>query len=318
MSENGCLLKENSLCGIKSIVMQNDVVQLTMIPECGAKIISLIYRLTDYNFLWRNPEGIYSKNIPFVSGFDECIPSIGECEWQGTHIPDMGWVQSLPWSYEALEMSDEHVSVATRIASGQCEIERKISLKAGESCFRFEYEATNLSENKIELLWAAHPVLNANRYIRILLPPDVTRVTSLDNQKYNWPIMVENGKRINLSIVGEYGYGIGYKVFTPKLKEGWCVAANYLTGEMIGFSFNPNEIPFIGIWLNTGQWHRHYCMALEPTTSPTDCLDKAVSQFGEYLSLGPNKSRKWHMNIVLDRITGKIKGITPQGKVIQK
>jgi len=161
-------------------------------------------------------------------------------------------------------------------------------------------------------------VLNPNRHIRVLLPPEVTEVSSLEGKTYDWPVATVNGERIDLDTAGECGRGKGYKIFAPKLREDWCAALNVVTGEMIGYSFNASEIPFVGIWSNSGQWRGHYCMALEPTTSPTDYLDEAVAQFGEFFSLKPNESRKWRLNVIVGRITGKIEKITPQGKIIQE
>ena len=82
--------------------------ELEVVPELGAKIISLKDLRSGREWLWHPPHGRkLFRNRPgddfFRSplvGIDECFPTIAPCVWEGRNLPDHGELWSLPWTVD--------------------------------------------------------------------------------------------------------------------------------------------------------------------------------------------------------------------------
>src|SRR6266436_69141 len=91
--------------GFEIYVLTNDRVQIAVVPELGAKIISLKNLQTGREWLWhprnevtlfRNRLGDDFSKSP-LAGIDECLPTIAPCQWQACDLPDHGEAWSTPW-----------------------------------------------------------------------------------------------------------------------------------------------------------------------------------------------------------------------------
>src|ERR1039458_10375594 len=88
------------LQGFAVHVLGNDGVELAMVPELGAKIISLKNLRTGREWLWHPHDSLrLFKNQPLddfaaspLVGMDECLPTILPCSWRGRQLPDHGEV----------------------------------------------------------------------------------------------------------------------------------------------------------------------------------------------------------------------------------
>ena len=81
---------------------------VNLLPELGGKIYSI--RWQGRELLASNPRKPFRRAqyaAPYAeydaSGFDECFPTIGPCQypiypWAGTEMPDHGELWSLPWT----------------------------------------------------------------------------------------------------------------------------------------------------------------------------------------------------------------------------
>ena len=99
-------LTESTVEGFRALVVESEDVKLVILPQLGAKIVSLIWKPTGFEYLWRHPGrplrlATYGANFEAgdISGWDECFPSIGQCyyaeaPWSGILVPDHGelWV----------------------------------------------------------------------------------------------------------------------------------------------------------------------------------------------------------------------------------
>lgn len=94
--------------GFETYWLNNGEVELAVVPDLGAKIISLKNLRTGREWMWhpsgglklfRNrPGGDFSQS-PLV-GADECLPTIAPCSRQGRELPDHGEVWSVPWEVD--------------------------------------------------------------------------------------------------------------------------------------------------------------------------------------------------------------------------
>ena len=100
--------------GFTVYTLQSDKVALAVVPELGAKIISLKDLRTQREWLWHpddnlelfinQPHDVFSDS-PLV-GMDECLPTILPCTWRGRKMPDHGEVWNRSWEvdYDAWQL----------------------------------------------------------------------------------------------------------------------------------------------------------------------------------------------------------------------
>ncbi len=188
---------ESSICQTRiasrdAIVVDNGSLRLTVVPELGGKIVSLIrneraYRPCNYADRFEEYE---------PSGFDECLPTIAAClypeePFSARRLPDHGDV----WcSSSSVEIAGEQVALTTSIRSLPLRFTKKCQLQ--EKVVRLDYEVTNLSQSDVKFLWSAHPLLRVEPDAEIILPQEVKEVEvnwSKDNRlgksgdRCTWP-----------------------------------------------------------------------------------------------------------------------------------
>ena len=83
--------------GLRALHLQNHALEITVLPEVGAKIFDLIHRPTRQNFLWHNPR-IAPQPYPvganfdnyWCGGWDDAFPTCETCSHKGNNIPISG------------------------------------------------------------------------------------------------------------------------------------------------------------------------------------------------------------------------------------
>ena len=97
-------LSQNKIENLAGLVFENDALKMTILPELGAKVISLVLKASAHEYLWRQPGRtlrLPSYDSTFtdydISGWDECFPTIYPVlypadPWKGIKVPDHGEV----------------------------------------------------------------------------------------------------------------------------------------------------------------------------------------------------------------------------------
>jgi hypothetical protein len=84
------------------------------------------------------------------------------------------------------------------------------------------------------------------------------------------------------------------------LQEGFCALCYPQTKETIAFHFNPQDVPYLGIWICQGGWPSpesgHFTIGLEPCTGYPDSLREAIHR-GSCDVLKPKEKKKWALRI---------------------
>ncbi len=93
-----------TLQGFDVYHLGNEAVELAVVPELGARLVSLKDLRTGREWMWHPPGGLKlfrnrlgdDFSLSPLAGMDECPPTIAKCAWQGTELPDHGEVWSAP------------------------------------------------------------------------------------------------------------------------------------------------------------------------------------------------------------------------------
>jgi len=188
----------------ESIILENRQIRAEFIPEPGGKMVSLINKITGYEFLVQRPSSIY-RDQPFdglyidgeCSGYDDMFPTIDECDykndpWKGIKMADHGEVWSLPWDYE---ITNNSLKLNVNGVRFPYDLEKTIYFTA-ENSLRLDYVLTNNSNYDFEFLWAGHFMFNLEVGTRVRAPGDcneiITILTNTDRKPgdiSDWPYL---------------------------------------------------------------------------------------------------------------------------------
>jgi galactose mutarotase-like enzyme len=256
--------------GFEVYVLRNEQIELAVVPDLGAKIISLKNLRTGRQWMWHPPAGArlfanlpgddFSKS-PLV-GADECLPTIAPCVWQGRELPDHGEVWSAPWRVDAEAWANGIVKTSVRLKISPFEFERTIELHEHE--LRLKYRLRNSSAQAEAFLWAFHPLLNLQPEDQLVLPGSTRALLNGASWVDTVPLNIPEKSST--------------KVFAQRVTEGFTRIHNRNTGDRLEFAWNPVENDTLGLWFTRGGWHGFHQFALEPTNGGSDALTLAAEQ----------------------------------------
>ena len=89
--------------GLDAVTLENDIIRITVLPQLGGRIWSLIHLPTSRELLWQNqylPPAVAEYGAGYDSGWaggwDEVFPSDAPAEIDGVAYPDHGEIWSVP------------------------------------------------------------------------------------------------------------------------------------------------------------------------------------------------------------------------------
>lgn len=278
-----------------TLSLENEQLSVQLRPGQGAKLSSLVDRRTGREWLLPSqlPDGAYLQadyGAAFdafdTSGFDDCFPTVSASSIPETdlHWPDHGELWSRPWQVER-----QGESLLARI-EGQAwpyTFSRRVSLEGDTLCL--DYTLDNRADRSFPNLWSAHPLLKVNPGMKLQLSgsPSTAFLNAPADPAFGshgetrpWPELLPG---VDFSTVQPRDFGRAAKVFFPEVQEGTCGILDPQSGEALTFTWNPAELPHLGLWLCYGGWPEdgrpgHLTVALEPCTGLPDRLDQAMAR----------------------------------------
>lgn len=291
-----------------SIALKNSVLSLTVNPAYGGKITSLRDLRSGREWLWTNPHLHAEEKISYgcsyleeldTGGWDEIFPSVSPCEVGIFKIPDHGDLVSLRW--EILDSGPQHLEMAVSTRFAPCRFTRRLELQ-GE-ILQVSYRLENLGPEAIPWLWCVHPLIAIEPGMRILLPTGIAMRTTgglgIDpGIQIKWP---HAPGLPALDLIPEVSSGYAVKLFTTTddIDQVSIIAKD----GQLQLSWDRNEIPSLGLWLNYGAWSGsgsppYFNLGLEPSTAPFDSLAEAVMEKAAHI-LAPGEVRTWSLRCLV-------------------
>ena len=268
--------------------LRNEAVELALVPELGAKVILLRNLVTGYEWMWHPPTGmkLFRNQLgddfaaSTMTGWDECLPTIAPCDWQGRKLPDHGEVWSVPWKIDLEAFGRGVLKTSVMLAVSPFHFERSIALHGNE--IRLDYQLENLSNEPEEFLWAMHPLLPVNDHIQLDLTEETENLLAgeqwIDGLKFNTdkPSCV--------------------KTYAGSLREGRASVMNIAARDRLQFEWDTDRNNTLGLWLTRGGWNGYHHVALEPANGAADALTDAVKA-GQGGLLAPQEKRSWQVKL---------------------
>jgi hypothetical protein len=268
--------------------LRNEGIELEVAPELGAKVVSLKNLRTGRDWfapatglkLFRNRRGDDFATSPLL-GWDECLPTVAACRWEGRELPDHGEVWSAPWRVEAHEAHKLRTSLSLPLSPFK--FTRTLLLQG--HVLAATYSLGNLSDRPEKFLWAMHPLITPRVGDRIELKAEARRQLI----GAPWLDTLDFGARAPACA----------KVFARNLTEGHAAVVNDRTGDRLALEWNAVEMGALGIWLTRGGWNGCHHLALEPTTTAADSLAVAAAE-GQCGIIAPRSTRTWSVRLHLE------------------
>ncbi len=319
--------------GMRSIILENSLLKVTVLADSGAKIHELIYKPYDRDFLWHNPRieprrPVFQGDVDayWSGGLDECIPTGHACVYRGESLPYLGEVWSLAWDYDVLQRDPEAVEVhlwrTTPISP--LRVDRWMSIRSGEHFLRMRHRVTNLGRGNFDFMWGLHPAWAVTSEHRIDLPPcDVVIEESLPDAhlgergtRYTWPYARDQLKEeaFDMRPVRGPESCLSEFQFAHPISEGWFAITDTQAKLGAGLVFQKEVFPVIWLWLGYGAWRDYHVAAVEAWNAYPQKLDDAVRE-GVYGTLKGGESRECETKLVVYHGIDAVGRIDPDGNV---
>jgi galactose mutarotase-like enzyme len=256
--------------GFEVYFLSNPEMEVAVVPELGAKIISLKNARTGREWMWhppggrklfRNRSGDDFARSPLV-GADECLPTVAPCAWGGRKLPDHGELWTADTQVDASAWRNGILKTTVSLGISPFEFERTLELSGNE--IHLGYQLTNLSCEDEAYLWAMHPLIQ-------LRPGDELKLPAATRALLNGADWVD-------AIDSAVPDGNCAKVFAAGVSDGIARIVNRNQGDWLEFEWDTAENNTLGIWLTRGGWHGHDHFALEPTNAADDALSVAATK----------------------------------------
>lgn len=319
--------------GISAWALENVAARVVIVPEMGAKIVSLFDKRAGHEWLVGPMPGRAVRPVaygaPFteqdMAGWDEMFPTIAACAYPGSGphhgapLPDHGEAWALPWEVSAAAEGALTLTLRGRAlpyrltrtaALGRAGSEGPHAARsAAADTLTLYYTLENFGDEPMPYMWAAHPQFLAGADCRVILPPEVTEVVNTAGPeagwgpregRFGWPeATAPDGSRMRLDEVGPAELGRSRKFFAlPHVRPSWVEVRKAEAGCRLRLEWDPAETPYLGLWVDEGMINSEAVVAPEPTTGWYDDLALAWRK-GEVTVVPPRGIRRWTLVVRL-------------------
>lgn len=313
------LLSDTTWHGLHAWMLENDTLRTIVLPDLGAKLVSLFDKRCQMEWLVDSGGRPLSKvNYGAVftdqdlSGWDEMFPTITTCDYPapgkhyGTHLPDHGEVWALPWKQESapadeLKLSVEGIALPYRLT-------RTLRYSSGD-CLQMHYVLENLGGELLAYIWAAHPQFVSTDATQIYFPSQVQSVYNTADVSqgwgapetcFDWPQASRlDGRSVRLDRTGPASLKQARKFYVPPdTHVDWSGIQQYSGGPWLQMQWDAEKVPFLGLWVDEGFLSHTTVVAPEPATGYYDSL--AVAWLKKRVTIiEPNTTRNWILTVRL-------------------
>jgi hypothetical protein len=285
---------DKPILGLRALRLENDWLQVTLLPEVGAKIYDLIWKPSQRNFLWHNPRispQPYAIEANFdnywCGGWDDGFPTCDECDHAGEHYPNLGELRSLHWNVKRAAETRNGATVQLTVFGpiSPVRVTKTVTIYNEKPIVSVHWEITNVGFLPIDFIWGTHPAIDPGQSA-LLRVPAKTGLVSLSShpllgapgQKYSWPVLETEAGQTYMSLTQPQEAGIFCGHTATDLEGGWYAVEDRDTGEGFLLQFPHDICPYLWMWLVYGGWRGYRHVILEPWTSHPANLAQAVRQ----------------------------------------
>ncbi|MGI9255145.1 MAG: DUF4432 family protein [Thermomicrobiales bacterium] len=324
----GARVSEYQRDGMDLIVIENEVIQLTINPSRGADLIGWRIKPLDLDLAWKAPTGLTGDDhaarlspdrvAAFIDGYpggwQTIFPNGGEpSRVDGAPYGQHGEAYALPWDVKIVEDTPEVVEVSFTVLLRRAPfaIEKRFRVETALPTFWIAESATNLAPVRARAMWGQHitfgpPFLDDSCVI--LLPDGLTVTPHPDGltperrlapgaQPFAWPVAPGPDGPIDLAIVPPVGSPSEMLYLNGFADEGVYAVQNRNMNLRATIRWDATLQPTLWMWQESGgttgwPWYgRARVIGLEPFAGwPTSGFEAADAN-GSVMSFEPGERK---------------------------
>jgi galactose mutarotase-like enzyme len=351
---HGCRISDEwSFKGMRTLVLENELLRVTVLLDRGSDIVEFRYKPLDLDFLHFGAQGLRNptQETPsaytdspyldfFNGGWNEILPNGGAAvNYKGAQLGQHGEISLLPWGCAIVEDSPERVSARLWVRPLRTPffLQKTLSLEVGKAALFIDERLANEGGEPMQLMWGHHiafgrPFLEEGAVIdmparRFIVHGDMEGFEPRRFQPGSegaWPhVPAVDGDQADASQIPAYGATQAQEMaYATELDEGWYAITNPARQAGFGIRFDPALFRYVWYWQESGDvatgypwWGRTHVAALEPWTSfPTDGLSEAIRN-GTALELDPGEVVETRLCAVAYTGLDRVSGISLDGTV---
>jgi galactose mutarotase-like enzyme len=288
---------DEMLGDLRLLKLENKEISLSILPEVGAKILTLVDRRNEKNLLWANPR-IQPQRFPidanfdnyWCGGWDDAFPTADACEHGGEPFPNLGELRSLEWAVEDFGTVRDEAFARLSAYGPITPIKASKTVTLDGSIVEMLFEMENVGPLNVDFLWGTHPALAVEAGTRLIVPARTGLVQQSNHpslgtpgDRYDWPMLHDT----DMSRVPDISVGMACGHYAIDLEDGWYAVETGDHGVL--FEFPLDRCPYLWMWLVYGGWRGYHHVIIEPWTGYPVSLAQAVGQ-GRNSSLAPGQT----------------------------
>jgi hypothetical protein len=267
------------------MIVSSAALAVEVIPEAGGKIAALRHGEREWLLAQANgrpaPPPRYGASFTAgpLWGWDEMLPTIDPCG----DLPDHGEVWALPWT---CAWGDGRLTCAVQGRARPYRLAR--SLEVREAAVVLDYELT--ATERMPVLWAAHPQFALDPGgTAVLLPAGAGELVDVSDGARVGPGALEKPLRLLPA-------GTGRKLYAePDARLGEVTLVDR-GGSWLRMTWDPDRLPYLGIWIDHGAYAHRPVVAIEPTNGYYDSLERATA-LGRAAEVAPGRPLRWRLRV---------------------
>lgn len=292
--------------GLRVATLENEYLRALILTDQGADVMSLVYKPTDTEFLWRTPSGVRNPRpyVPASADGDAMWIDFYEGGWQSI-FPNGGWGSKyeglelalhaestlLPWDAQVLDDGPDEATIRFRVRLVRTPFEatRTMTLQRGYPTLIVQETVTNVGGERCPVSYGQHitigpPFLSGS--CRIDVPGGTVHNHPVEYSKNHrlkagaraeWPYgVLKDGSKADLREVPPPGSAFEDQAYIEDLADGWYAVTNRDLGVGLAVRFPHQLYRYLWYWqvFSGGAgypwWSRTYNVGLEPFTSATN------------------------------------------------
>lgn len=284
----GARAREITMHGLDAVILENELIRVTVLTGRGADITEFCYKKRDMDFTYLPPaalpnpadsaalaDGSGAYFDAYYGGWQEILPNGGAaCSYRGAEFGQHAEVAALPWDAEITvdEPSEVALTCTVRTRRMPLELRKTLRLAAGQPTLRIEEELSNTAPAAVEAMWGQHlafgaPFLRAGVTIRL---PDgigvIPHETPLNptgrrvrpGGPWDWPSVPvpddggRDGGTVDLSVIPARGTPSDIVYLTGFGADAWYEIADPASRLGLLVQWDGGVLPYLWLWQESG------------------------------------------------------------------
>jgi len=315
-----------ALHGLRTVVIENSLLRIVVLPEAGAKIWQITYKPLHAELLWNSPTVAPAGQAlnacyddVWSGGWDELFPTDEPFTFMGKLLPDHGELWTGEWQAKPID-GGVHLAFTTPVSHFL--VEKTLLLRVESSTLEIGYRLTNKGDERFPFMFKLHPAFAVSPEHRIDFPP--MRVTmepefrgtlSEAPEVFRWPYAPMGDRMLDLRQVPDVSSRALRFFYGDELEAGWCGVTNRSNRLAAALRFDAAVFPSCWLFASHGGWQNVNAAVLEPATGYPFKMQPMIDA-GRARWLGAGESLETAVLFCVQEGLTSIGGVEEDGRIL--